>query len=137
MRFEVELTLSGKHFHYSLSFEGPTRFAEARVLDESLSVEGQAIFTRRGSRTQLSDGPAFGLDCHIVALPVINERPEEHAIQDLKTFFATMMLLAPIPANISGFSEAPSTELQGDGANYASCLRALLGQKPAAYSVFD
>src|SRR5207248_10567058 len=71
------------------------------------------------------------------ALPVINERPGEQAIQNLKTFFATMVLIAPIPANMTGFSEEPSMELQGDAANYASCLRALLGQKPAAYGVFE
>ncbi len=48
-----------------------------------------------------------------------------------------MILIAPIPANMTGFSEEPSMELQHDAANYASCLMALLGQKPAAYSVFD
>ena len=38
---------------------------------------------------------------------------------------------------MTGFSEEPSMELQGDAGNYASCLSALLVQKPAAYSVFD
>jgi predicted ATPase len=137
MRFEVDLTLSGKRYKYSVSFEWTPGFREARILDESLVVEGQSIFERHGSQTQLSGGQAFGIDWHIVALPVINERPGEQAIQDLRQFFASMMLLAPIPANISGFSDAPSTELQRDGANFASSLRALLGQKPAAYSVFD
>jgi predicted ATPase len=137
MRFEIELTLSGKRFSYAASFEWPAKFREARILDESLSVDGNAVFTRHVSQIHLSGGPAFGLDWHIVALPVINERPGEEAIQEIKTFLATMMLIAPIPANMSGFSEEPSVELQGDAANYASCLRALLGQKPAAYSNFE
>jgi predicted ATPase len=137
MSFEIELTLSKKRFKYATSFEWPPNFREARILDESLSVDGDAIFTRHVSQIQLSDGPAFGIDWHIVALPVINERPGEQAIQDIKTFFATMILIAPIPVNMTGFSEEPSEELQDDAANYASCLRALLGQKPAAYSVFD
>jgi predicted ATPase len=38
---------------------------------------------------------------------------------------------------MTGFSEEASTELQLDASNYASCLRALLVQKPAAYSTFD
>ncbi len=88
-------------------------------------------------KIQLSGGASFGLDWHIFALPVINERPGERSIQDVKAFFATMILIAPIPANMSGFSEEPSMELLEDAANYASCLRALLGQKPAAYSVFE
>jgi predicted ATPase len=137
MRFEIELTLSGKRFKYAVSFEWPANFKEARILDESLSAEGNAIFTRHGSQIQLSGGPAFGVDWHVVALPIINERPGERTIQDVKTFFATMILIAPIPANMSGFSEEPSMELLYDASNYASCLRALLGQKPAAYSVFD
>lgn len=137
MRFEVELTLSGKRFKYAVSFEWPANFREARILDESLLVDGQTIFTRHHSQIQLSGGAAFGLDWHIFALPVINERPGERAIQDIKTFFASMILIAPIPTEMTGFSEEPSTELQKDAANYASCLRALLGQKPAAYSVFD
>jgi ABC-type cobalamin/Fe3+-siderophores transport system ATPase subunit len=137
MRFEVGLTLTNRRFTYTVSFEWPASFREARILDESLSVDGAAIFTRDKAQVQLSGGPAFGLDWHIFALPVINERPGERAIQDIKTFFATMILIAPIPANMTGFAEEPSMELQPDAANYASCLRALLVQKPAAYSVFD
>lgn len=137
MRLEVELSLAGKRFRYAVSFEWPATFREARVLDESLWVDGQAIFTRHQAQTQLSGAAAFGIDWHIFALPVINERPGERAIQDIRTFFASMILIAPIPAKMTGFSEEPSVELQDDAANYASCLRALLGQKPAAYSVFD
>jgi predicted ATPase len=137
MRFEVELTLSGKRYKYAVAFEWPANFREARILDESLSVDGCSVFTRHHSQIQLSGEVAFGIDWHIVALPIINQRPGEQAIQDVKTFFASMILIAPIPAKITGFSEQPSFELQNDAANYASCLRALLGQKPAAYNVFD
>ncbi len=137
MRFELELSLSDKRFKYTVSFEWPPSFREARILDEGLVVDGNAIFTRHISQVQLSGGPAFGIDWHIVALPVINERPGERAIQDIRTFLATMILIAPIPAAMTGFSEEPSMELQYDAANYGSCLRALLEQKPAAYGGFD
>ncbi len=59
MRFEIELTLSGKRFKYAVSFEWPATFREARILDESLSVDGNAIFTRRASQIQLSGGAAL------------------------------------------------------------------------------
>jgi ABC-type cobalamin/Fe3+-siderophores transport system ATPase subunit len=137
MRFEVELPLTGKRFKYAVSFEWPANYREARILDEGLWVDTNPIFTRHNSQIQFSGGALFGLDWHIFALPVINERPGERAIQDIKAFFSTMILLQPIPANMTGFSEEPSMELQVDAGNYASCLRALLGQKPAAYSVFD
>ncbi len=137
MRFEVELTLSHRRFKYELSFEWPGNFREARILDEGLTVDENVIFSRHHSQIQLAGGQSFGLDWHTVALPVINERPGERAIQDLKAFFATMILIAPVPAKMTGFSEDPSMELEYDAENYASCLRALLGKKPAAYSAFE
>ena len=137
MRFEVELRLAGKKFKYEISFEWPPNFREARILEESVSLDGEIVFSRHHSQIGLSGGQTFGLDWHIVALPVINDRAGERAIQDLKAFFATMILIAPIPENMSGFSEEPSLELAKDAENLASCLRALLGQKPAAYTTFD
>lgn len=137
IRLEADLRLAGKRFVYAVSFEWPPKFREARILDESLSVDGQPIFTREHSQIQLSGGAAFGLDWHILALPVINERPGERSVQDIKSFFASMILIAPVPAAMTGFSEEPSVELQRDAANYASCLRALLGQRPASYAAFE
>jgi predicted ATPase len=137
MRFEVDVTLTGRRFQYVISFEWPTHFREARILDESVHVDGQSVFTRHQNRVQLAGGAEFGLDWHIFALPVINERPGEHSIQDLKAYFASMILIAPIPAAMTGFSEEPVNELAMDAGNYASTLRALLGQKPRAYTDFD
>jgi ABC-type cobalamin/Fe3+-siderophores transport system ATPase subunit len=137
MRFELEVTLTGRRFKYAVSLEWPAGFREARILDESLFVDGNAIFTRHQAQTQLSDGATFGIDWHVVALPVINERPGETAIQDIKTFFATMILIAPIPAKMTGYSDEPSAELQYDAANYASCLRSLLDQRPRVYGEFE
>lgn len=137
MRFEAEVVLANRLFAYTVSFEWPGGFREARILDESLTVDGAVIFSRHHAQVQLSDGTVFRLDWHIFALPIINERPGERAIQDIKAFFATTILIAPIPANMSGFSEEPSMELHRDAANYASCLLALLQQKPKAYNTFD
>ncbi|HEX4123264.1 MAG TPA: AAA family ATPase [Tepidisphaeraceae bacterium] len=137
MRFEIEVSLTGKHFKYAISFDWPDTFREARILDESLSVDGQAIFTRHHAQVQLPGGGNFGLDWHVFALPVINERPPGRAIQDLKAFFASIVLIAPNPTEMSGFSEQPSVELEHDASNFASCLRSLLVRKPAVYSALD
>src|SRR5271165_2743983 len=40
MRFEIEVTLKQKRFNYAISFEWPENFREARIFDESLSVNG-------------------------------------------------------------------------------------------------
>jgi len=136
MRFEVELALAGKRFTYAVSFEWAANSREARIADESLSVDGGAVFSRHHSQVRLSGGVTFGLDWHVFAMPVINEPPAERSIQEVKAFLGSMILIAPVPANMTGYSEEPSFELAGDAGNFASCLRALLGQKPAAYGAF-
>src|SRR5665213_1745414 len=137
MRFEIEVTLAGKRFKYAISFDWPDTFREARILDESLSVDGQDVYARQQAQVYLPGGPGFGLDWHVFALPVITERPPARAIQELKAFFASIVLIAPFPKYMKGFSEQPSVELEDDAANFASCLRGLLVKKPAAYGAFD
>src|SRR5205823_1877964 len=137
MRFEIEAILAGRRFKYGVSFDWPPNFREARILDESLSVDGQPVFDRQQAQIHLAGGTTFGLDWHIFALPVIEERPPARAIQEFKAFLASMILIAPVPSEITGFSEEPSNELDHNAANYASCLRSLLGQKPRAYNDFD
>lgn len=137
MRFEVDATIAGKRFKYAVSFEWPADFYEARILEESLSRDGASIFTRQQAQVQLAGGSAFGLDWHVFALPVINEKPPLRSIQDVKAFFAGMILLAPIPQLMEGFSEAPATELDRYALNYVACLRTLFQQKPQAYTHFE
>jgi ABC-type cobalamin/Fe3+-siderophores transport system ATPase subunit len=137
MQFEVELSLMGKRYKYAISFEWPPDFREARILDEGLWLDGSAIFTRHQAQVQLSGGSTFGLDWHTFALPVINERPPAKSIQDVKAFFASMILVAPVPAVMTGFAEGPSTELRHDAANFAACLLAMLQQKPKSYGTFE
>ncbi|MEI8017299.1 MAG: AAA family ATPase [Schlesneria sp.] len=137
MRFEIELAISSKRFSYAVSFDWPELFREARITDESLSVDGQAIFTRKEAEVDLTNRNSFGLDWHVFALPVINEKPPERSIQDLKAFLASLIIVAPIPANMTGFSDQPTGEMNEDASNFASCLRGLLEKKPAAYGAFD
>jgi ABC-type cobalamin/Fe3+-siderophores transport system ATPase subunit len=135
MRFEIVLTINDKRFEYSVSFEWGANLGEAHINDESLKVDGTSIFTRDYSQIQVSGSAPFGIDWRFFALTVINERPGG-PIQTIKKYFATMILIAPIPANMTGFTDNSSLELQHDAENYASCLRTLLAQKPAAYGVF-
>ncbi|MDX2037276.1 MAG: AAA family ATPase [Isosphaeraceae bacterium] len=136
MRLAVELSLEGRRFRYEIAFEWPANFLEARVLEESLVIDGVDVFRRKHAQVQLAGGQSFGLDWHMVALPLINQRPGERGVKDLKEFFATMLLVAPEPSRMTGYAEEPSAELEVDAANFAACLRALLSRKPAAYSTF-
>ena len=137
MRFAVDLVLADRPFHYEIALEWPPKFREARVLDEALVLDGTDVFRRKHSQIQMAGGQSFGLDWHTAALPVINQRPDEQGILDLKIFFANMILVNPVPARMTGYAEEPSSELEDDAANFAACLRFLLGQKPAAYATFE
>ncbi|MHB1558779.1 MAG: AAA family ATPase, partial [Isosphaeraceae bacterium] len=95
------------------------------------------VFRRKRDQIQLAGNQSFGIDWHYVALPVIYQRPGEREVQEIKTFFATMMLISLVPRVMTGYAEEPSGELDDDAANFAACLRSLLGQKPAAYAAFD
>jgi predicted ATPase len=137
VRFDIELALGGKRFKYAISFEFPNNFSEARVAEEELSVDGGVIFSRQQAQVTLANGSTFRLDWHVVALPVINERPGEDSIQQIRAFFASMILISPIPANMLGFSEEESIELEHDASNFSSWFNALLLRYPAAYNVLD
>lgn len=137
MRFEVELVLTGQRFKYAISFDMPERFREARIVEESLSVDGDVVFSRHHSQVNQPGGSSFGLDWHVAALPVIKGRAGEGPIPQLKAFLSTTILLAPIPAMMSGFSEEEDVELEEYAGNFSAWLNALLLRQPAAYSVIE
>ncbi len=137
MRFEVDLSLGERKFRYAVAFEWPSDFHEARIGMEELSSDGVAVFTRHQGQVQLTGGAQFGLDWHVFALPVVNENPTERSIQDVRAFFANMILVAPIPQLMTGLSDEPRTDLDRQALNYASCLRAIFQTRPKSYGVFE
>ena len=87
MRFEIELTIADKRFIYTISFDWPTNFREARILDESLTVDAQPVFTRKQAQVSLPGSTPFGLDWHVFALSVINEKPPATSIRVARSSF--------------------------------------------------
>lgn len=73
----------------------------------------------------------------LVRLPVINERPGETSIQDLRSFFASLLLLAPVPRTMTGFAEDEATELDDRAANFVGWLSSFVGGEPARYGDID
>jgi predicted ATPase len=133
MRFEIELKLNEKHYKYAISFEMPDNFREARVAEESLVVAGEEIFSRQRSQISLPGGSTFGLDWHVAALPVFEERSGKSTVQPLKDFLASTILIAPVPREMSGFSDEESVELQENAGNCSAWFNTLIIHTPAAY----
>jgi len=137
MRFEIGLSIAGKRFEYAISFDWPLNFREARIVEEALTVDAQLVFSRQHSQVTLPGSNPFGLDWHVFALSVINEKPPGTSIQDLKAFLASLVLIAPQPSRMDGFSEGATDRLEEESLNFASCLRGLIEKKPAAYTALD
>jgi len=136
IRFEIEVTLGMRRYIYAIAFDWPDGFREARILEENLSVDGGVVFTRQLAQMHLANGATFRLDWHVFALPVIDERPPEQTIKALTTFLGSLVLTAPIPQKMTGYSEDPSSQLEEDASNFASCLRGLLETEFSVYSKF-
>ena len=53
MRFSIEVRLGSRLHAYTLALELPDRFKEFRVLEESLHVDGQEIYTREQAQVNI------------------------------------------------------------------------------------
>jgi len=118
VRFEVEVTLAGRNYTYAVAFDFPAGWRELRVCEETLAVDGEAIFTRslaevRLARTGLAADAAFRIDWHLVALPIIQELSHDDPLAVFKRWLATMLILRPVPSLATGHSEPATTHTNG------------------------
>jgi ABC-type Mn2+/Zn2+ transport system ATPase subunit len=138
MRFEVEVLLGNKLFKYTLALELPERFKELRVAEEQLMVDGNPVYSRDRAQVTLhySDQgqTQFGVDWHLVALPIIQERPGAASINLFKTWLSRSIILAPIPSLMSGTSVSETLEPEQNGSNFADWLAGLFKFYTPAYT---
>jgi predicted ATPase len=73
------------------------------------------------------------VDWHLAALPVIQEQ-SAGPLHLFKTWLAQMIILAPIPAKMTGISNGETLEPMRDGSNFAEWFTGLLSRYPAAYT---
>ncbi len=142
MRFEVDVELDARLYQYSLALELPPGFKELRVLSERLTVAGQPIYARDHARVSLArtsqDTKAeFGIDWHLVALPIIQERSEDDPVLLFKRWLARSIIIAPIPSLISGESSGDTLEPRRDVQNLGAWFAGLIAHSPRAYTTID
>ncbi len=141
-RFEVEVTLAGRNYAYSVAFEFPIGFRELRVSEEKLAVDGSPIFTRelaqvRLARTGQATEAAFRIDWHLVALPIVQEPSRDDPLSIFKRWLASILILRPVPSRAQGESEqnapelnTPDTQVTNVGAWFSGMVTAA----PSTYS---
>ncbi|WP_241014994.1 AAA family ATPase [Burkholderia sp. Ac-20379] len=141
MRFEMVVELGGQVFDYTLVLEFPEKFSELRVVEESLYVDGDAVFTRDHARIMVhrniegwEDGK-FSLDWHLIALTVIQDPVASDILTKFRDWLGRMVLLVPIPKLMSGEAKAGTMGIDEDASNWADWLSGLLDSYPAAYSI--
>ena len=141
MRFELEVKIKGQVHVYSLAFELPERFRELRVQHERLVVDGEMIFNREVAEVTVSrklkgrEETVFSVDWHLVALPIIQDPAAISVLQNLREWMGNMILLAPIPQQMSNEALGINTAVNESASNLADWLASLLERFPAAYTI--
>jgi len=142
MRFEIEVELGASIYEYVIAFEFPEGFKELRVHEEKLTVDREAIYTRKTAQVSLPGigqerYAEFRIDWHLVALPIFQRRPTNDPTLVFKQWLSRMLILRPVPSLILGDSAeetlTPSPQLTDFGAWFSG----LLGYAPSAYSKID
>lgn len=139
MRFELEVELQKETYGYALAFELPEKFKEPRVLEEKLTVDGKAVYTREVAQVHLAKWDQdkiadFVIDWHLVALPIIQLFSPDDPISVFKQWLAQMLILRPIPSLIRGDSDEGTLEPNREVTNFGAWFTGLLTQEPAAYA---
>ena len=142
LRIEIEVTLADSLYQYHLALELPEGFREIRVAQERLSQDGKEVYSRDRAqvilgRTSTDREAKFLVDWHLVALPVIQEQSASDPLHVFKSWLARMLILAPIPARMTGDSEGDTLMPRRDVKNFGEWFSGLLAHSPAAYTQID
>lgn len=142
VRFEIEVDIKGDIFEYSIAFELPEEFRELRVFEEKLTVNGRPIYTRELAQVNLArtgqeQEARFRIDWHLVALPIVQEQSQKDPLSILKRWLARLLILAPVPALITGESEEETPTPNPQVTDFGAWLSGLLIYAPAAYAKMD
>lgn len=131
MRFELSAELGGTLYEYVLALECPAGFKELRVLDEKLSLDGKALFTRKDREA------TFAIDQHLVALPIVQLRSTNQPTRDplfvFKEWLARMLILRPMPTLIGGDSTEESTQPVPEVTDFGAWFAGILAERPSSY----
>jgi len=142
MRFEIEVDLNSGVYGYSLALELPAGFKELRILEEKLTIDGKAVYTRDVAQVHLAkwgkDGTAdFVIDWHLVALPIIQLYPPNDPLSVFKQWLAQMLVLRPIPGLIRGESDQETLQPNRLVTDIGAWFTGLLALAPSAYAKID
>jgi predicted ATPase len=141
MRFEIEVELASKVYKYVLALDFPEGFKELRVFEEKLIVDGEPCYTREVAQVHLAKigrdmGASFRIDWHLVALPIIQQSPND-PLFIFKHWLASMLILRPQPSLIRGDSEQETLQPNAQVTNLGAWFSGLIASAPSVYTKID
>ena len=142
MRFEIEVLLHDNIYGYMIAFEFPKGFKELRVLEEKLTFNGKAVFSREKAQVHLAktrkeNEATFFIDWHLVGLPIVQQQSTNDPLSVFKQWLAQSIILRPIPALIHGDSEQETLQPNLQVTDFGAWFSGLLAYAPSAYSKID
>lgn len=142
MRFELEVSLFERVYTYVVAFDFPPGFKEMRVAEESLRVDGAAVFTRQLAQVHLAKNDQtkearFLIDWHLAALPIVQERNAQDPLFTFKQWLARVLILRPIPSLITGESQDETLQPNPQVLDFGAWFSGLLAYSPASYGTLD
>ena len=142
IRLEIDVKLEERVYGYRLAFELPTLFRELRVAEESLTVDGERFYSRDRAQVILakpsSGGEArFLVDWHLAALPIIQFPAEATFAEGFKEWLSHMLILAPIPSQISGDSSGHTLTPNREVTNLGEWITGLLALSSTSGAKID
>ena len=139
IRFELEVLIQDEVYLYNLALELPQGFKEMRVAEERLSRGGVDIFARDTAQVVLSkpSDARFIVDWHFVALPIIQQHSDSDPLYIFKNWLPRMLILAPIPSQITGDSVGDTLMPDKQCSNFGAWFAGLLANSPSAYAHSD
>jgi AAA15 family ATPase/GTPase len=136
MRFEFDILIAEVLYKYTIVFEFPVNFKEARIKEEILVANGVLVLSRQEAQIEYKTNDKtleFLTDWHKVALPIIQTRSEEDAVAIFKNWISKMIVLSPIPQLMEGESIFNDTKIKCDASNIGSWAKSIFSQSPKSY----
>ena len=139
-RFEVQVSLEGERYDYRLVVQHELRTERARVIEETLLVAGDPLFTFTMGEARLyrDDGTQanYTADWSESALARVFQRDKESRLSRFVEFLSRIVVCALHPPAFRAESKAEDASLVRDAANYADWHRHVVQENPELIQPF-
>ncbi|MCW5964350.1 MAG: AAA family ATPase [Bryobacterales bacterium] len=144
IRLAIQADIQSRVFDYEVAFELPAGFRELRVFDESLTVNGERVYTRDRAQVSLvrraqsaQRESVFLIDWHLVALPLIQQQSTDDPVSMFREWLSRLLILRPNPSLMTGESRNETLHPNTPLSNFADWFSGVLAHAPSAYRQID